>query len=204
MTKSLLACGVIAGPLFVAVFLVAGATRPGYDPITIAISRLALGEGGWLQTLGFLVSGSLLIAFGVGVWRTAVDHTIVSTLGPSLVWLVGIGLITAGIFPIGNPLHVLASLVALVAMPITCFAFSVSFRRQRSRGWVLYSLATGVFVAALVIGLIPALDSRGPFASVGGLVQRATVVIWFVWVTLLAFDLWRGEGAETRTPASGR
>jgi hypothetical membrane protein len=109
----------------------------------------------------FLVSGSLLIAFGVGLWRTAVDHAISSMLGPSLVGLVGVGLIAAGVFPIGDELHVLASMVVFVGMPVTCFAFAASLGRQRSRGWVLYSLATGVLVAALVVALIPALDNRG-------------------------------------------
>jgi hypothetical membrane protein len=201
MTKSLLACGVIAGPLFVAVFLVAGATRPGYDPITMAVSRLAVGERGWLQTLNFLVCGSLLIAFAVGLWRTAADRSIGSMVGASLIGLVGIGLIVAGVFPIGTLLHVSASLVVFVAMPVTCFAFAASFRRQRSRGWVVYSLATGLLVAALVVALIPALDGRGPLASVGGLAQRVTVGVWFAWLTLLAWDRWRGEGSETNAPA---
>jgi hypothetical membrane protein len=201
MMMLLLACGVIAGPLFVAVLLVAGATRAGYDPITMAVSRLALGERGWLQTLNFLVSGSLLIAFAVGLWRTAVDNVIGSKLGASLIGLVGIGLIAAGVFPIGDELHVLASMVAFVGMPVTCFAFAASFRRQHSSGWVLYSLATGVVVAALVVALIPALDGRGPLATVAGLAQRATVGVWFAWVSLLALDLWRREGSETQAPA---
>jgi hypothetical membrane protein len=201
MTKLLLACGVIAGPLFVAVFLAAGATRPGYNPVTMAVSRLALGELGWLQTLNFLICGSLLIAFGVGLWRTAVDHQIRSKLGPSLIGLVGIGLIAAGVFPIGDRLHVLASMVVLVGMPVTCFAFATSLRRHGSRGWVVYSLATGILLAAGVVALIPALDGRGPVANVGGLVQRAFAGVWFAWVTLLAVDRWRGEASETIPPA---
>jgi len=198
MTKLLLACGVIAGPLFVAVFLIAGATRPGYDAITSAVSQLALGDRGWLQTLNFLVGGSLLIAFGVGLWRTAPDNAIVSRLGPSLIGLVGIGLVAAGVFPIGDELHVMASMVVFVGLPVTCVAFAASFRRQHSRGWVLYSLATGLLLAVLVVGLIPALDGGGPFANVAGLVQRATIGVWFAWVTLVALHLWRGEGSETQ------
>ena len=43
-TKTLLACGVIGGPLFVVVFLVEGATRVGYDPQRDPVSSLALGD----------------------------------------------------------------------------------------------------------------------------------------------------------------
>jgi hypothetical protein len=46
-TKTLLACGVIAGPLFVLVFVVEGATRADYDPLRHPVSSLALGYWGW-------------------------------------------------------------------------------------------------------------------------------------------------------------
>ena len=48
-TKTLLSCGAIAGPLFVLVFLVEGATRAGYDPLRHPVSSLALGDHGWTQ-----------------------------------------------------------------------------------------------------------------------------------------------------------
>ena len=43
-TKTLLVCGVIAGPLFVVAFLVEGATRAHYDPLRHPVSSLALGD----------------------------------------------------------------------------------------------------------------------------------------------------------------
>jgi hypothetical protein len=43
-TKSLLACGVIGGPLFVATFLVEGATRADYELLRHPVSSLALGD----------------------------------------------------------------------------------------------------------------------------------------------------------------
>jgi ATP-dependent Clp protease ATP-binding subunit ClpA len=44
--KMFLACGAIAGPLFVLVFLVEGATRTRYDPLRRPVSSLALGDWG--------------------------------------------------------------------------------------------------------------------------------------------------------------
>lgn len=49
VTRALLACGAIAGPLFIAVFLIAGATRADYDPLRHHISTLAIGDLGWIQ-----------------------------------------------------------------------------------------------------------------------------------------------------------
>jgi hypothetical protein len=62
-TKALLSCGVIAGPLFVAAFLVEGAARVGYDPLRHPVSSLALGDHGWKQTANFVVAGLLTLAF---------------------------------------------------------------------------------------------------------------------------------------------
>ena len=46
VTKTLLACGAIAGLLFVLVFLLEGATRANYDPLRHPVSSLALGDYG--------------------------------------------------------------------------------------------------------------------------------------------------------------
>jgi hypothetical membrane protein len=199
MTKLLLACGVVAGPLFLAVSLVLGAMRPSYDPIATPISLLALGEQGWVQTLSFLVCGALLIAFAVGLWRLAAGQPIGSKLGPALTGFVGLGLIAAGVFTTGDQRHELASLALFVAMPVTCFAFAASFRRQRSPGWAWYSLATGMLVAAGVVALIVAFNTSGPLADVAGLIQRATIIVWFGWVTLVALNMLR-SGAPDQGP----
>ena len=68
-TKTLLACGVVAGPLFVFGFLVEGATRAAYDPLRHPVSSLALGDRGWTQTANFLVAGFLTLVFAVGLRR---------------------------------------------------------------------------------------------------------------------------------------
>jgi hypothetical protein len=57
-TRTLLVCGVVGGPLFVAVFLVEGATRAGYDSLRHPFSSLALGDSGWMQIANFVVAGA--------------------------------------------------------------------------------------------------------------------------------------------------
>ena len=51
----LVACGSLGGLVFTAVYLVEGATRPGYDAGTQAISALSLGPGGWVQQVDFIL-----------------------------------------------------------------------------------------------------------------------------------------------------
>jgi hypothetical protein len=62
-TRTLLACGVIGGPLFVATFLVEDATHANYDPLRHPVSSLALSDSGWVQGANFIVTGLLTLAF---------------------------------------------------------------------------------------------------------------------------------------------
>jgi hypothetical protein len=67
-TTILLPCGVVAGPLFVAAFLVEGATRADYDPLRHPVSSLQLGGTiGWTQIANFIIAGLLTLGFALGV-----------------------------------------------------------------------------------------------------------------------------------------
>jgi len=72
--KKLLYAGVVAPLLFIAVFLIEGATRPGYNPWRMYVSQLGTGPGGWVQVINFLVCGTLVLAFAIGV-RMAIAGT---------------------------------------------------------------------------------------------------------------------------------
>ena len=203
-TKALLACGAIAGPVFVAAFLIQGATRADYEPLRHPVSSLALGPSGWMQTANFVVAGLLTLAFAFGL-RLALRQGKGSTWGPLLVAVWAVGLLGAGVFvtdpvsgyPPGTPdrlirnsphgaLHDLFSLAAFVALAAACFVFGHRFAARAGRGWAVYSAVTGVvFVVAFVI-------SSAGFAQVAGLVdlaglfQRVAVAAGFGWLTLLA------------------
>ena len=204
MTKALLACGAIAGPLFVLVFLGAGSSRADYDPLRHPVSSLALGDSGWVQTANFVVAGLLTLAFAVGL-RRAFRPPRGSTWGPLLVGAWAIGLLGAGIFPTdpvsgyppGTPdrlygyswqgaLHDLFSLPAFVALAAAFFVFGRRFATRGERGWAIYSIVTGiVFVVAFVLSSAgfgqaeDLVDLAGPF-------QRVAVAAGFGWLALLA------------------
>lgn len=145
MTTRLLACGVVAGPLFVAMFLVAGATRAYYSPLRHPVSSLAFGELGWVQRASFITTGVLLVAFAIGLQR-ALRALGSSRWGPVLVGLVGIGLLGAGVFmcdplngyPPGTPdtplqrslhgvVHDLFSTLVFAGLPAACVVFARRF-----------------------------------------------------------------------------
>lgn len=205
----LLACGVVAGPLFVLTFLVLGATRAGYDPLRHPISSFAIGDSGWLQIANFIVTGSLLLAFAVGL-RRALRPAIGAVWGSRLVALVGMGLIGAGVFvtdPVyGYPadlplvlsqysvhgrLHGLFSTPVFVGLPGACFVLARRFAALGKRGWMTYSIFTGVAMLATFVLAGAGFGQAPGLREVAGLLQRSSLVIGLTWTTLLAARLRR-------------
>ncbi len=61
--RLLLACGVVGPLFFIVMFLIEGATRPGYNPLRQPVSSLSIGDLGWTQMANFIITGSLTLAF---------------------------------------------------------------------------------------------------------------------------------------------
>lgn len=205
--KALLACGVIAGPLFVVAFHVEGVTRAGYDPLRHPVSSLALGGSGWTQTANFVVAGLLTLAAAAGL-RLALGTGKGSTWGPLLVGVWAIGLIGAGIFPTdpvsgyppGTPdrlsrytthgaLHDLFSLPAFLALGMACFVFGRGLARRGERGWAIYSTVSGLAFAASFVLASAGFGQAEGLVELAGLFQRIAVAVGFGWLTLLALRL---------------
>jgi hypothetical protein len=103
-TRSLLRCGIWAGPVFAATFLAEGAARDGYRPLRHPVSSLALGPGGWIQTVNFAVTGAACLAGAAGL-ALARDCLEDSSSGPVMVAAAGAGLLGAAVFrtdPVGG------------------------------------------------------------------------------------------------------
>lgn len=203
MTKTLLACGALAGPLFVSAIVVEGATRPGYDPIRHPVSSLAIGERGWTQRANFLATGLSTLAAAAGL-RGALRPSGGPAWGPHLVGAYGTGLLGAGTFnadpmngyPPGTPdrrsrftthgvLHDLFSSLVFFGLPAACWAFSRRFASRGERGWAAYSAATGaVFATAFVLSNAGFAQAKG-LAGLAGLFQRVALVSGSGWLSLL-------------------
>src|SRR5438876_1534901 len=111
LTRMLLLCGAIAGPLFILTVLIQDYTRPGIDPRLQPLSLLSLGDWGWVQIANFVLAGALNVLYAVGLWRRLHPGR-AGTWGPILIGAYGLGLITVGVFTTdpayGFPLGVVA------------------------------------------------------------------------------------------------
>ncbi|MFE7562159.1 DUF998 domain-containing protein [Kitasatospora sp. NPDC057500] len=159
--RPLLAAGALGGPLFLAVGIVGGLSREGFDFTRNALSQLSLGELGWIQQAAFLLTGALLLAGAVGLRRALPG----STWAPRLVGVFGVSFVLDGFFaadpgagfPVGAPeervtelsghgtVHLAGGTVGFLAL---CAAFLV-LARHLDRRW---ALASRVVTAVVLVG----------------------------------------------------
>jgi Protein of unknown function (DUF998) len=196
-TPILLACGAVAGPLFVGVALLQVLTRDGFDLSRHPLSLLSLGDLGWVQIANFVVSGMLAIAFAVGS-RRVLHPGRAGRWGPVLLGLYGVGLVAGGVFvadpgagfppgaPEGAPeqlswhgaLHAVAPPLAFLSLIVACLVVARRFTAAGERAWSRSSVAT----AAVCLGLLawPDLD---------GLSWRLALALTIAWAWVSAVAL---------------
>jgi Protein of unknown function (DUF998) len=207
VTRSLLRCGVAAGPLFVLTALTEGATRADYHPLRHPVSSLALGPRGWVQVANFSVTGALYLGYAAGL-RRAPRAAVGTRAGPILIGAAAVGLLGAAAFvtdPVsGYPprtpsppanyttlgaLHDLLSILTFLGLPTAGFAFGRWFHRDGNRGWAIYSAGSGL-VMLVFFGLASAAFSQvAVLVDFGGRFQRTAVTTGFAWLTALAIRI---------------
>ncbi|HEX8025866.1 MAG TPA: DUF998 domain-containing protein [Candidatus Limnocylindrales bacterium] len=202
-TRTWLQAGVVGPVLFVAVFLVEGATRPGYDPVRTFVSELSLGDGGWLQIASFLVTGALVLGFAVGLGRAWAPSR--ARWAPRLIGLVGVSLMICGAFvadpalgyPAGAPaglptetswhagIHYLGALGVFLGLPAAAAIAARHAEIVHVRRWAIYSLVSG---AVMLVGWVLTFLLRGADGTlaVAGLLQRIAIVGGFQWLVVTA------------------
>lgn len=194
---TLLIIGVATAAVFIAVVLIEGALRPGYNPSYHTGSELELGERGWIMRANFLLMAVGMIAFSVGVYSR------LDTLaGAVLLAIFGLGLIIPGVFvpdPVrGYPpdasskgpaalswqhqVHHASAPVMFLALFGACLVLSARLQGA----WRLYTVLTAVVGLALLVWTALAYERD---ASNTGLVQRALIVVYWTWIILLGIHL---------------
>lgn len=197
--------GILGPTLYVATWAVAGAVRPGYDPVRQAISELAeVGSATqpWM-TAAFVLFGLTAFPFAATLRRALPGDT-----RPIVVTVVVCGLATmaAGLFPCtqgcpgpgGGSLtddgHAVAAIVGyLTLMAAPGLTGVLLLRADRSwRTFAIWSLAAAaVGSAAMLLWVL------GAFGAAGGAGQRAFNTLADVWwVTAAVVALRRGPAAS--------
>jgi hypothetical membrane protein len=218
MKRNLLYAGVVGPLLFIVVFLIEGATRPGYSAWRNYVSQLATGDGGWMQVINFLVCGTLVLAFAVGL-RLALRGTRGSIGAPALLGLFAVALLVAGTFStdpaLGYPvdaqqvhtnhgmIHGLAGLAAFSLLPAITFVMAWHFAAEPgARRWTLYSIIVGLVLVIMFIAstAVSTMDATGAWPNAPtGFLQRIAIITGWTWIAMLALHQIR---SYSDTPAS--
>ena len=196
-TRALLTAGVVAGPLYVAVWLGQAFTRDGFDITRHPASLLANGGPGWIQTTNFVVSGLLSIAAAVGLRRTLTGRG--RTWAPRLVTAYGVGLLLAAIFPadpaagfpVGTPAdyaeistrgmgHFVAGSIGFSGLIAACLVVAAHYRSIGNRALARFSTITGILFFAAFAGLSAGAGSRPTIIAF----DLAVTLAW-TWLTII-------------------
>jgi Protein of unknown function (DUF998) len=169
LTRILLLCGAIAGPLFLLTLLVQDYTRPGFDPRLDMLSLLSLGDWGWVQITNFVLAGVLNLLYAAGLWRRLHPGR-AGTWGPLLIGAYGLGLLVVGVFrtdpangfPPGalastgpswhGAIHALGALFVFVVLAAALGVFVRFFLAHKEHGWAYYCLASAVLLLLCFFG----------------------------------------------------
>jgi len=208
--------GIIGPLLFVAVFMIEGWLRPGYQAASMFISALALGPRGGIQIANFVLLGLLFLKFAQGV-AAEFSEGRASRLGPVLLTIIGFGFLASGPFvmdPQAVPwsqmtwhgtLHSLFGALVFSLAPVSCFVFSRRFAADPQwrwfRGW---TVAVGVLMVAAIVfwkaGPTHVPAAPNAYNHWVGLIQRAALLPYLAWVS--AFGLGLLKRAMTPAPAT--
>jgi hypothetical protein len=202
VTRALLVCGVVAGPLYVLVSVTEALTRDGFDLARHQWSLLANGDLGWVHIANLVVTGLLTVAFAVGL-RRVLRPGRGGTWVPRLLGVYGLSLVGAGVlradpamgFPPGTPegaaevtwhgvLHFVAGGIGFVCLVVACLLVAGRFAAEGRQGWARFSRATGVLFLAGFVAV-----AAGAGAAWSNLAFTAAVVLAWSWVSALAAQL---------------
>ena len=206
-----IACGVVAGPLFVSTFTVIGARRAGYDWRRHAVSSLAAGRGGWSQRANFTLTGALYCIAAHGLARGP-RRTVGPRMVPALIFGVGVGLVGSGLFvtdPVaGFPpsccdqdgadralpvaptrsgkLHNLCALPVFAGIPAAALTCATSAARREEYRWASYSAGSAIAMTSAFVLFGAAFAGAPHLAGRGGVFQKISVAAGFGWLSGLS------------------
>lgn len=197
--------GLIGSALFVTTFTLEGWLRPGYNSLSMFVSELSLGPRGWVQIANFVVFGFLFLLFDSGVAAEFRDGK-ASKAGPIVLAIIGLSLLVSGplvMDPASTPhdlmtehsrLHWFFGSLVFSLSPASCWIFLRRFWKdpkwQSFRWWTL-GIAVIMTAALVVFSVGPTRPPAPPnsFNQWNGLLQRAILIPYLLWIFTFAFGI---------------
>jgi hypothetical protein len=188
--------GIIGPMIFLLVVFIIDFIQPGHNLIYETVSELVYGSYGWLQTISFLLFGTLLMIFAIRLYLVTSRSTI-SIVGAAFLGLSGFFFLILGAFPAQTSgvdttfqqlMHNVAAGITGGSFIIGCFSFALYFKGDPRWGkyWV-YTAITAI--ACLFFALLWAFTPLGLHAK--GLDQLLMLLCGFLWLETISIRLLR-------------
>jgi hypothetical protein len=208
LTRALLACGVVAGPMYVMVAMAQALTRDGFDLRQHRFSWLTAGDLGWIQKSNMVLVGVLTVLFAVGV-RQVLPTGRGTVWGPRLLVLFGVAYVIGGLltadpvagFPPGTTPEMVHTTwrgtvqnasrgISTLSLIAANLAIAMWFAADGRRNWALfYGAGFPVVLAALTAVGFVAIRNRSAFAV-------AILATPWILVTALAVHLYQRDANQ--------
>lgn len=204
--KVLLICGILSSLLYLAVNIVVPMQWPGYNCASQVVSELSAIGAPTRQLWLWLCTPytPLVIAFALGVWKSAGQNRPLRIAGGLLIAYGALGFLwpfapmhlretlAVGGETFSDTMHIALGVVTeilyLLALGFTAAALGKRFR--------LYSITT--FVVLFVFGVLTFLDAPGIAKNQAtpliGVWERINIGVFLLWVAVLAVALLRTQG----------
>ena len=203
-TKMLIAIAGILGPLiFIAADVTLGLLNPGYSFVKSSISSLALADFGWIQTLGFMAIGILVVIFIFGLYFY-IKGARGFRLGIAVMIIFAFGLLAVGAFRADLPtsqatfeglIHGIAAKLVFWLFPAGVLLISPSLRQEPYwRPLFFYSLAASIFAIGFMANSLR-MPADFPWF---GLFERILVADEVLWVLVMGIWLLRQSILEKK------
>lgn len=202
MIRAGLLCGLVAPLLWLAVIVIGGELRPGFDHVGQYISELGergSSTEGFMRYAGFSATGLMHVAYAAAFHATLAKVSArprLTLLVAVLIAANGLGRIGAGFFPcepgcaapdvLGQRLHSLSATIAFLAIAAAALLGALLFRRDKQlRPLGAYSLATGCAGLVFLV-LMSASEATHVYT---GLYERLASGVLTLWVFVTAWRL---------------
>ncbi len=171
--------------LFAAAFLLLHVLRPDKNFMTSFTSEFAIGDAGWIMTLGFfgIATGALFLTVGL-LQQLKATRTSLTSL---IIW--GISMLLTGLFKTdlpGSPptpkglIHGIAALIAFINLGIAMISWGRVFKKNKN--WYTLAKPSLIFGAVSLVLFIIFFVSPPSFR---GLTQRLLIVWDVCWLLLV-------------------
>jgi hypothetical protein len=186
-SRPALLAGIVGPAAFVGAWVLAGALKEGYSPVSDTISRLAAQGAPTrpLMTAGFVGFGGLMCVYARELGRALNSPVLRAAVTTS-----AIGTLAVAAFPLSatggtsvDNAHYLAAATAYVANVIAPVLAARHLAAPSAR-WASYAVAAGI--AAALVGSLRS-------AEFTGLLQRTGLTIYDAWAVAVAVHLLHGS-----------